>query len=350
MASKPYIVDAEGRCQFGRYALPFTSANITDGYLEDYAGWLRQPTRWNAWFRSLRLKEWHFISVNHPDMFVAFAVAQLGYVANLFVYAFDKRTGRMHEWGDRVLLGRSLTFGESSIQGDTVWQSRTCHLKILNRPQGWDIQLSVGQLSANFSMQRDEAMALVFPLAENRAGYTHKEVGNRVQGKLTISGEEFTLTPENCLGASDWSRSFSNRITQWYFACFACLSEEGQRIGLNLSRLIYDDPQGLSQENTLWVDGRSYQTGPAVFTLPDAKDLHSKPWRIQAADWQNPSALSVDLTFEPKGARKEHVSLGFLASKFTQAFGNYAGTVSVNGQSYRIARAFGVAEKHYSKW
>jgi len=350
MNSQPFIVDAEGRCKFGRFALPFVSANVTDGYLEDYANWLRQPTRWNAWFRSLRLKEWHFVSLNHDDYFVAFAVAQLGYVSNLFVYAFDKRTGRMHEWGDRVLLGRSLAFGESSIKGDTVWQSRNCYLKILNQPKGWNIQLAVGPLSADFHMERDEAMALVFPLATNRAGYTHKEVGNRVQGRLKIDGEEFSLSPENCLGASDWSRSFSNRITQWYFACLACRSEGGHRIGLNLSRLIYDDSQGMSQENTVWLDGISYQTGPARFILPETKELQTKAWRIEAANLEKPSALSVDLTFEPLGARREHVSLGFLASKFTQAFGNYSGTVSMNGQSYRIERAFGVAEKHYAKW
>src|SRR6478735_8729809 len=132
-ASKPFIVDRDGRSQFGRFQQPFTSANIADGYVDDYSKWLRTPTRWNAWARALRLKEWHFLSLNHEDVFVAFAVAQLGYVSNLFIYCFDKRTQSMREWGERFLLGRNLSFGESSIAGDTMWQSRSNLVRIANR-------------------------------------------------------------------------------------------------------------------------------------------------------------------------------------------------------------------------
>jgi hypothetical protein len=346
----PAIVDAEGRYLFGRYTQPFVSANISDGYLDDYALWLRHPNRWNSWLRTLRLKEWHFISIDHPDIFLAFAVAQLGYVSNLFAYAVNKKTGRIHEWGERVPLGRNLKFGASSIQGVTVWQSRRSHLQIINQPSTWAIELKLDKLEADFQISRDEAMALVFPLAQNRAGYTHKEAGNGVKGEIQLAGETHKLTPENCLGASDWSRSFSNRITAWYFACFGGRDENGTRIGLNLSGLIYDDATGTSQENTVWIEGRSFPVGAARFILPDAKELNSKPWRIEAVDLQNPKQSAVALTFEPLGSRREHVSLGILVSKFTQAFGAYSGTISVNGHSYRVNRVFGVAEKHYSKW
>jgi hypothetical protein len=345
----PYIVDADGRCAFGRYTLPFANANIKDGYLEDYASWLRQPTRWNAWLRSLRLKEWHFVSINHSDIFVAFAVVQLGYISNLFAYVVDKRSGRIHEWGERVPLGRSLRFGDSSVQGKTIWQNRNSRVVIDNQTGGWDIELKLDNLSAKFHMVRDEAMALVFPLAKTRAGYTHKEAGNTVEGHLKFQGEDFELTPENCLGVSDWSRSFSNHVTKWNYAAFAG-RHEGTRLGLNLSQLIYDDDTGASQENTVWVDGRSHQVGAARFVLPKNKELDRNAWRIVAVDPKNTAAQSVDLTFEPMGVRREHLSLGLLASKFTQAFGYYSGTLTVNSHSYRIDRVFGVAEKHYSKW
>jgi hypothetical protein len=344
------IVDTQGRFQFGRYAEPFVSANITDAHVDDYAPWLRQPTRWNAWLRSLRLKEWHFLSVNHPDIFLALAVAQLGYVSNLFVYAIDKGSGRIQEWGDRVLLGRSLQFAASSIQGETLWESRQRHLKINNQPQAWDIEIQLDGLQGNFHILRDEAMALVFPLAPNRAGYTHKEAGNRVTGEMQWDGKRFPLNPEHTYGASDWSRSFSNHITEWFFACFGGRDQQGQRLGLNLSGLIYDDATGASQENTIWIEGRSYRIGAARFILPAAQELDRKPWRVKAVHPDDPSQLSVDLSFEPMGARREHVSLGLLASKFTQAFGSYSGTLTVNGHIHRVERIFGVAEKHYSKW
>ncbi len=344
------VVDAKGRHQFGRYTQPFVSANIADAHLGDYAPWLRQPTRWNCWLRALRLKEWHFLCIDNTDIFLAFAVAQLGYVSNLFAYAVDKRSGTIHEWGARVLLGRNLRFGASSVQGKTIWTSRKAYLEIVNQTESWDIQLKLENLTGKFQIIRDEAMALVFPLGDNRAGYTHKEAGNTVKGEVKLHNETFHLSPENCLGASDWTRGFSNHITEWYFACFGGRDEQGVRIGLNLSGLIYDDANGVSQENTVWIDGRSYPIGAARFILPEAEALASKPWRVEARDHQQGMRLSVDLVFEPLGARREHVSLGIVASKFTQAFGYYSGTISVNGRTHHLHRIFGVAEKHYSKW
>jgi hypothetical protein len=296
----------------------------------------------------LRLKEWHFLSLHHPDVFLAFAVAQLGYVSNLFAYVVDKRTGKIHEWGARVPLGRGLVFGSSSIEGRTVWRSRGSALNIVNEKDAWPMQLELQDLSARFHILRDEAMALVFPLGQGRAAYTHKEAGNRVSGTLQLFGESFALHPDACHGASDWTRSFSNYITAWTFACFAGRDDKGTRIGLNLSGLIYDDASGASQENTVWIDGKSQPVGATRFILPETKDLASQRWRMETV--QELPELSLELEFEPLGARREHVSLGLLASKFTQAFGYYSGTIRVKGQSYHVHRIFGVAEKHYSKW
>lgn len=347
-AFRTAVVDAQGRFDFGRFTEPFFSANIADAYLGDYAPGLRQPTRWNSWLRALRLKEWHFLSLHHTDIFLAFAVAQLGYVSNLFAYAVDKRTGKIHEWGARLPFGRGLSFGASSIEGRTVWRSRSCALDIVNERDAWAVQLELQGLSARFHILRDEAMALVFPLGPDRAAYTHKEAGNPISGTLQLFDESFALNPDTCLGASDWTRSFSNYVTAWTFACFGGRDAKGTRIGLNLSGLIYDDASGTSQENTVWIDGKSQRVGATRFILPDTKDLASQRWRMETV--QESSGVSLDLEFEPLGARREHVSLGILASKFTQAFGYYSGTISVNGQRYQVHRIFGVAEKHYSKW
>ncbi|HET9237426.1 MAG TPA: DUF2804 domain-containing protein [Oligoflexus sp.] len=347
-AFRTAVVDAQGRFDFGRFTEPFFSANLADAHLGDYVLGLRQPTRWNTWLRALRLKEWHFLSLDHTDIFLAFAVAQLGYVSNLFAYAVDKRTGKIYEWGARLPLGRGLSFGSSSIEGRTVWRSRGCALDIVNEKTAWDVKLELKDLSARFRIQRDEAMALVFPLSPDRAAYTHKEAGNPVLGTLQMFGESFALNSDTCLGASDWTRSFCNYITAWTFACFGGRDGKGTRIGLNLSGLIYDDAHGTSQENTVWIDGKSHRVGATRFLLPETKQLAKERWRMEAA--QTSPGVRLELEFEPIGARREHVSLGLLASKFTQAFGYYSGSITVDGQTYHVHRIFGVAEKHYSRW
>lgn len=319
----PTLLDARGQPHLGRFRAP-----IADPALPG--------PRW-------RRKEWQYVSLRTSECFVAFAVVQLGYVANLFCYLVDLRQDppRMLQTEALSPLGRGLTFAPSSVQGTTVWQRGSDRLEIRGDPHGWHVALDVGlqgeRLVADLSLQAEEALALVHPLAPGRVAYTHKAAGLPAHGSVTWRGE--TLDARG-LATVDWTRSQALRTTVWKWASLVQDLPDGRRLGLNVSAQVYDGPDGASRENAVWLDGRVIPLSIARFHLP--RDPAREPWRIEGPD--------LDLTFVPQGARRQNVELGVISSRFVQPFGRFHGRLTVAGQDLAVADAFGVVEDHLARW
>ena len=78
-----------------------------------------------AGLKRFRLKEWHYVSFTTEDWFVAVGLVQLGYVANLFCYVFDRiKQGPAREYGALSPLGRALSFAPSSRFDSSTRSSR----------------------------------------------------------------------------------------------------------------------------------------------------------------------------------------------------------------------------------
>lgn len=303
-----------------------------------------------------RLKEWHYTSVVAPDWFLAFAVVQVGYVANLFAYWLD-RSDPERIWQCEQLspLGRALQFGPSSLSGQTLWQDKGQRIAITSSRgtdgRGhWHIDLDLQlqrqgekprQLKAELEVQGGEALALIHRLNSGNAAYTHKECGQVCTGTLAFGAARHTV---NALASIDWTRSHAQRITRWKWASAALQLPDGRNVGLNLSAEVYDDAAGHSRENALWLQGRRFPLRGVEFTVPEQPDV--QPWRIQSL-----SGDEVDLEFRPLGARRQNLRLGVVTSKFIQPYGLFTGAIRPQGHSaIRLTDAFGVVENHYAKW
>lgn len=313
----------------------------------------------SAW----RLKEWHYLSVATPKHFLALAVVQVGYVANLFAYVVD-RADPSRPWQCEHLspLGRALQFGPSSLAGETRWQSDGAQVRIQssNSPDAraqdggalghWAVEIDVlvkrgsdraERLQASLQMQGAEALALVHRLPSGGVAYTHKECGQPCTGTMQLAGATHPIAG---LASLDWTRSQAERITRWKWASTALQLPDGRQLGLNLSAEVYDDAAGNSRENALWLQGRRLDLSGVRFELPAQPDR--EPWRIQSL-----SGDEVDLTFRPLGARRQNLRAGFVVSRFIQPYGLFSGHLQPQGHSaIRFSDAFGVVEDHYAKW
>jgi len=294
-----------------------------------------------------RLKEWHYTSLSTDRFFLAFAVVQLGYLANVFCYFVDRRKpGGFWQTETIAPFGRGLQFALSSVRGTTLWRHGRDRLEVHGFTSGWQIDLDMGldgeRLIGTFTMAAEQALALVHPLAPlkdpRRIAYTHKAAGLRAHGHLTFAGENHTF--DNVLATVDWTRSHALRTTQWKWACFVHFLPDGRRLGLNLSAQVYDGPDGVSRENAVWLDGQVHCLGAVQFTLPE-KPIQ-QPWRLQGPE--------VDLTFRPLGGRQQRLELGILSSRFVQPYGTFTGSLTVRGERLEITEAFGVVEDHLSRW
>ena len=119
----------------------------------------------------------------------------------------------------------------------------------------------------------------------------------------------------------------------------ACASEGGHSLGLNLSAEVYDDANGDSLENALWVDGRVQPLGGVEFDVPPIPGVED--WHIRSREGDE-----VDLVFRPLGARAQHLDMKVLQSDFVQPYGTFHGHVA----GHRVDDLFGVVEDHLSVW
>lgn len=222
-----------GPYPFGRYREPFSELCYGDN---------------ESFFR---LKRWSFVSYTTQNYFVSFAVANLNYIANTFIYVVDTRT---HE---KVMEYTTLSpfpipqlasFAPSSTKGCTEWNSgfieslfdQDLSIKVCGKPEAMHVDLEYkdkdNQLSIHATSNFDEAMALLYPIATNRPAYTHKNAGMVTSGSITFNG--VTETP--VVTSIDWTYALSRRVTTWKWCSFQTILEDGRSLKFpNLTRVRY---------------------------------------------------------------------------------------------------------------
>jgi len=317
------LMGAEG-IRFGRYREPILDPRLA----------LR------PWER-FRLKEWHYSSVTTDRVFVAFGLVSLGYMANAFLYLVDRRRPeQLLEYEALSPLGLGMRFAPSSIAGRTSFRKGRDRLEI-SYDECWlvriDLHLPGGHLRGSFRIEPRESLALVHPLGDRRAAYTHKAAGLPVSGLLQLDTERYEL--EGALGVLDWTRSLADRETRWKWASSATRLESGESFGLNLSAEVYDDEAGDSRENAFWLGGKVRALGGVRFELP--RNPGCEDWSIRSREGEE-----VALRFRPLGARSQQVNLRLVRSDFVQPYGLFDGYVA----GHRLDAAFGVVEDHLALW
>jgi hypothetical protein len=308
-----------------------------------YRGAFAEPVIEVEGLRRYRLKEWHYLSVVTERHFVALGLVQLGYLAQLFAYVVDRRIPS-HPWEAEILspLGRGLHMAPSSIRGVTTFRRGADRVNVAYQ-DGFhvDLALSVDGRPLVGSLRFEDApgLSLVYPLGPKRPAYTHKAAGMRVEGDLRFGDDVVLGAGVRGFGVSDWTRSLADRETTWKWASFAGSDTEGRVLGLNLSSEVYDDPEGNSQENALFVGGEVQALGGVRFVLP--ADPRAQAWEIRSRHGRE-----VELRFVPLGAREQNLQLGVIGTRFVQPYGTFHGRVL----DHRIDGAFGVVEDHRSLW
>ena len=313
-----------GQWQTGVYRTPFHSAEL----------------RAKGW-RRYRLKEWHYVSFTTDEWFVALGLVNLGYVGNLFAYAVDRvQNSSAVEYGMMSPLGRALQIAPSSTSGQTRWTTRNASVSVRAR-NGWDVELDIPlgseRLRGQGRIEERDSLAMLHQLGPGRHAYTHKAAGWPTSGQFDLGTRSIRL--DGGLGASDWTRSEANRITEWKWASLSGVLSDGTVIGLNLSADVYDDEVGQSLENALWVDGKVSRLPGVRFQMP--MEPKTQRWRIESLD-----SDQVELEFQPLGAREDHTNFGLVRTDFVQPYGRFVGRV----REHDLNGCFGVVETHVSVW
>ncbi|EQC30131.1 hypothetical protein SDRG_12189 [Saprolegnia diclina VS20] len=359
-AAPPMAAYAGGRYTFGRWKHAIADVGF---HSHDPASDVL-----DALTSSFQTKLWHYTSVDTPRFFLGFAFVQLQYVSDVFLYLVDKASMEKHEYTARRPGTVGLAFAASSIDAHqcTVFSASTVletneTIEACYVGGAWQLRANVPLTSANGSttrldmemaLQRDEALTLLYPLADDprRPAYVHKGAGSAATGHLQFGASHMPLT--RGLGAIDWTKSMALRETTWHWASASFFDDDGTAIGINLSQHVYD-VDGASQENAIWVDGRVCALRGVQFQIPDLDPVKSN-WRITSI--APTSQDNVTLVFTPAGARRDDAGVPYLLhSRFVQPYGTFSGRIVCATDDnivhdITVDSAFGVVEDHFALW
>ena len=276
-------------------------------------------------------KRWQFAAIATDQALVSAAVAHFGYLGYAFAYVWEREGGRLRKFQQITPLALGASVATEPDAGRSAFWSPLGAIsfdagdgRLEVRAAGWSAEVHF----ANDARPFDAAWTISgagHPWASSGAGRhrTRKRMGQAAEGSLVLDGRRLPLRG---LGLQDWSRGHLARETAWRWAAGA--GRAGDRVvGWNL-RTGFDDPS--EAENALWIDGEPVHLGAATIEP-------GPTWRVAAGP--------LSLTFRPDGEHREDLDLLAIASRYTQPWGVFEGTL--DGAP---VVGYGVVEDHWARW
>lgn len=290
--------------------------------------------------RTLTEKRWIWGAITKDDLFLAFAVVDLGYAANGFAYAFSEREGILAQASVVGLPRLSRVRQTSTLRLDA--RMRDPRLGIRITQDDYDPQIEVALRSPSLEIHATldtrgapPPITAIAPVDRGIVDVTEKRVLMPVRGSALVAGRRTSL--DGALAGYDFSHGLLPRHTKWNWSFLMGHDEEGGAIALNVVA-------GWTREHecALWAAGELHGVPEARFAYDPA--MPTKPWQVTTPDG------AVDVTLSPSAIHAEKKDLGVVRSAFQQAIGTYRGVLRVDGREHRIAHALGVAEEQDTVW
>lgn len=307
---------------FGAYqaAAHSTNTNAWDGS----KGW-SSPRRWQR-------KAWLFFGAYSPELVVGFAIVDAGFVGQAFCYVYLPKEQRLLEDQMQVPFAFAAGF-EADLH--STWKLGA--YKIYSQKDHWNFEFKGKQFELRLqSQQQTGGLSFLCPSDGGKRPfhYTYKQL--LLPTKVQFQEKGNAAIKADLQGSLDFSKGYPPRHTNWNWTSFVGQLADGRKVGINLV-----DNFNQNLENAVWVDTTVQLLGKVNYTYQTPLDKH--PWQVESEDQQ----LWLQLT--PEGARKEHLNLGLLKSKFTQVYGAIEGWIWLDGQQQQL-RGYGVMEEHEALW
>ena len=319
------LAGEDGTPRFGLYVGSVADARF--GTLKHVPGLLE---------RRLIEKRWQYVFLSTPEMMLALAVIDCGYLSTGICAVFDRGSGRMLVDDNPVLPPICAQVGEEPSRG---MSARLLGPRIRARMQRagsrMSIQATWAHADVDLLLETDRAPPPITAIAPagaaGRFDLTQKTVLIPAEGEVRAGNVHFPV--HGAFAGLDYTHGLLARETAWRWA-FGCGRAGPRLVAFNFS-------DGFLQgdgENAAWIDGEPRAVGPVTFSFESKAPL--APWRVQGAEGR------VDLTFRPEGFRAQTIDLKLIASRYLQPFGTFSGQID----GVAIEGLPGVTEDHVARW
>jgi hypothetical protein len=298
------------------------------------------PLGKGALFRLAHHKRWMYVAVATDELLLAVAIVQLGYAANTFAFAFDRRSMRMV--ADESSLGPSFA-GRVERTADALdarYRLGAVETSLV-RARGSDryaLAVAMPDLLVEATIAAPAAppaISAVAKLGRGLVNATEKRALLPVSGEALVAGRRYTL--DRGVAGYDYTHGYLARHTAWRWAFAMGRAKGGARVALNLVEGFVGEP-----ECAVWIDDELFPVGEGRFRFE--RDNPRAPWHISTADG------AVDLELSPGGVHAEHKNLGVVRSRFVQPAGTFRGTIRAGGRELELDDVLGVTEDQDVVW
>lgn len=322
------VLDAQGWPQFGSYQgrLPHV----------DFG-----PLHRSRLFRLMHHKRWLYMAIVSPEVFVALAVVDLGYVTNAFAFVFDLATSRMVQ--DLSAIGTPFAAKVDEQRGggrEAVFRDRNLLIRY-KRPStdaAADVEIKANGLELRACVKEQQTPPAISVIAAIEGGLinaTEKRALFEASGEVIVGERRFSL--DGALVGHDYTNGLLARHTTWRWGFALGRTTSGERVAFNIVEGFIGEA-----ECVVWIDDGVFPLGVGIFEFDQTNPLGL--WRLRT------TCGSVDLTFQPGAMHSECKDFRIVSSKYVQPVGTYSGVLRVNGRTYQLERVAGVAEEQDMLW
>jgi hypothetical protein len=300
---------------------------------------------------TLRIKEWDYYCILHPEYGIAITVADNAYMGFYALTFFDfiNRTETTGYVIEPFSMGK-LNMPKSSTDGDVILDHKKFQASFkygdgkrkitFNFPMFYKETAIKGEI--DLSPMNKESMVIATPFKENPHAFYYNQKINCLQasGKFTFGDKVYIFNPENSFGVLDWGRGVWTYSNHWYWGSPSGLVE-GKPFGFTIGYGFGDT--SAASENMLFYNGIAHKLDQVTFHINTKNYL--EPWKFTSNDGR------FELDFFPVVDRFSNTNLLVLKSKQHQVFGYFTGNVILDdGTSLAINKLLGFAEDVINRW
>ncbi len=210
ITKKGKLLDMKGNlAQTGWSRQPVLDCNLEETHIEKTA----------AFWQPMRIKVWDYYGFTTPTHFVSFTVSNVGYIASIFAYVIDFKTGKYTEQTLTVPLAKGAHLPRNSDEGETCFDNGKVHLhfsvkkKLRTVSARWKDFLPGKPLNAEIEMKlpsRHESMNIVIPIKGRRFYFNRKINCIPASGWVEYAGKKIHWIPKLHWAISTGVAGFGN--------------------------------------------------------------------------------------------------------------------------------------------
>lgn len=336
-------------------------------------GWMSAPLlrydRSRVKGARLRLKEWDRYLINDDEYALWVTVANFG----LITLVSARVTNLVHPSSHAVSLilpplGRHLTLPANSVGGITEFENRRgrflCRARNDERRiiARFDEFLDGESLAIDALLDRppQESLSNVIAWPEDEKSFLYHRVvpAMRASGSFKVGRRVHGFSPTRSFGLFSWNRGivpyeneFRLAVAQgWQDGRGGCECDT-HKVGL---QLVCGMDERHATQNAFFLDGRVVKLGQVAIDIPsadapaDAKSLSERFDLLGAWHMADRNGL-VDVTFVPAKDSGDFLNAYALSIDCHQVFGDFSGTVMVDGHPFVLRNLHGTAAIEHTR-